>query len=236
MADEKGLVWKYNQINDVFTYSDQHNNIYSFSPSSQTSHALLLAADFIDYNYDGSSLTLISQVDNKKYLEEYDLGKQELIKKMELPNVANYSFSNQTRAPYLSLYDSHNLDLYLINKNNWLETQHIANVKNWIFVNKDNIIYHNDWEIVMFNLENLSSTVLNRFSDPIENLLWHSRDNYYIFASKNSIYVGDIKTGIITKLFTAEEIAGVDLDVAKNTLYFSIKLGQQTGVYKLLLK
>ena len=208
----------------------------SLDKNNKTNTLLLQDVDNLDYKQDGSSLFIITQVENKKYLVEISLTSSDVVQKIELPNSANYRFAATNKNSYLSLYDEKNFSLYLIDKIDWRQSFQINDVKDWEYINRDTIIYHNGWEISSLNLKNNSYKILARLSDPIKEILWHDKDNYYIFSTADSLIAGDINTNTLTTLFKAQSIGTIALDSRNDTLYFYAKLGRQHGVYKLLLK
>lgn len=236
MPDNKNLSWKYDRDNDSFYYSDKLKSIYKLDKNNKTSTLLVEGIDYLDYKQDGLSIFTIAQKENKKYLIETSTVTSELIQEIELPNSANYRFAAKNKNSYLSLYDEKNKSLYLIDKNDWGQSFQINDVIDWTYINRDNIIYHNGWEISSLNLKNNTYKILVRLSAPIKEILWHDKDNYYIFSSANSLVAGDINTNILTPLFKAQEIENIALDSKNDIMYFYAKIGRQAGVYKLLLK
>lgn len=236
IPDNKNLSWKYDRDNDSFYYSDPLKSIYRLDKNNKTSTLLIKNIDYLDYKEDGSSIFTITQKENKKYLVETNTITSKLIQEIELPNSANYRFAAKNKNSYLSLYDDKNKSLYLIDKNDWGQSFQINDVIDWTYIDRDNIIYHNGWEISSLNLKNNNYKILIRLSSPVKEIIWHDKDSYYIFSNADSLTAGDINTNILTPLFKAQEIANISLDSKSDTIYFYAKVGRQTGVYKLLLK
>ncbi|MDI3496459.1 MAG: hypothetical protein PWQ35_480 [Patescibacteria group bacterium] len=230
------LNWKYDKDNQgIYAYL-KNGEIIKINENRTSSSTLLLLPYIQDFKQDQKKLFVISKENEKQYFKEYNLETKEEIKKMELPSIGRYLFFDNDKNDFISLYDQENDSLYLIDKNNWEKSFIFNQVKDWVFINKNNLIYHNGWEIIFFDLENNSSFLVSRVSDPIEKIIWHEKENYFIFSTKNSIQAGDLKTNILTTLFKTEKIGDLALDKKNNILYFYAQVGQQSGIYKLLLK
>lgn len=236
LPELKNLSWKYDKDNDSIYYSDASKSIYKLDKNNKTSTLLLQDVDNLDYKQDGSSLFIITQLENKKYLVEISLTTSDVVQKIELPNSANYRFAATNKNSFLSLYDERNFSLYLIDKIDWRQSFQINDVKDWEYINRDTIIYHNGWEISSLDLKNNSYKILARLSDPIKEILWHDKDNYYIFSTADSLIAGDINTNTLTPLFKTQSIGTIALNSRNDTLYFYGEIGRQHGIYKLLLK
>lgn len=228
--------WKYDKDNEqIYSYS-QSGTVLRIEKDRKSSTVLFEAETILDHKEDDGSLFVISEISNKKYLLEYNLSNQEELRRFELPTLGNYNFFPTSSAVHLTLYDEQNSSLYLINKEDWQKSFIINQVKGWVYIDRDRIIYHNGWEITLLNLKEDTSILLDRVSEPIDKILWHDRENYYIFSTNAGIHVGDLKTNILATLFRSENLKDIALDSKSNTLYFFADIGQQSGVYRLLLK
>jgi hypothetical protein len=228
--------WKYNKKEDFIYYASRTNTINRLEGDGKTTTTLLKTANYLDYKIEDNSIFTISQVENKKYLQEYNISDQQELKKMELPSIGDYFFSPSNKNNYLALYDKKNSSLYLINKENWQKSITINRIKDWDWIDKNRIIYHNGWEIILFNINDDVSSLLKRVSEPINEIIWHDKENYFIFSTDKNLQAGDLQASPLTTLFKTEKIGEMTLDIKKNILYFYTEIGQQKGIYKLLLK
>ncbi|MDP2684765.1 MAG: hypothetical protein Q8P20_07065, partial [bacterium] len=110
------------------------------------------------------------------------------------------------------------------------------NVTSWQWLNDEQLLYSNNWEIYLFDLRQNQSTLITRVSEEIKTILWHSENDYLIFSTITSLNVADLKNGTITTIFKTEKIVSPLMDDRGDALYFYAKIGQQEGVYKLLLQ
>ena len=234
--DVQDLSWKYDKDNNSIYYTTTSNSIYRLDRDYKTATLLLKANQFFDYKQYGNSIFIISQLDNKKYLQEFDISSQQELKVMELPSLGNYLFYPGNKNGHLTLYDKKNSSLYLINTDDWQKSFNINQVKGWEIIDNHRIIYHNGWEITLLNTENGTSRLLARVSEPIQEIAWHGEENYFIFSTTNSLQAGDLRSNLLTTLFKTQEIGDITLDSKADLLYFYADIGQQAGVYKLLLK
>lgn len=227
--------WKFDKDNGLI-YTSEEDQILRLEKDKGTMMPLLQIENFLDFKEDGNSLFVISDIENNKYLLEYNLNTKLEVRRFELPALGNYKFFSTSSSDHLTLFDEQNSSLYLIDKDDWQDSYIISQVKDWQFIDKNRIIYHNGWEITMLNLSDGISVLLDRVSEPIEKILWHSEENYYIFTTNAGIHVGDLRTNILTSLFKTEHLGDIALDSENDILYFFADIGQQSGVYRLLLK
>lgn len=227
--------WKYDRDNSSIYYT-ANKSIFRFEKDNTASLIISNIENYLDYKQDGNLLFLILEIDDDKFLKEYDINTQQEIKSMELPKVGNYLFFPGAKNGHLTLYDEQNSSLYLINKNDWQKSSIINQVRDWVFINKTQMIYHNGWEIFLLDLKEDSSRLLTRVSEPISKIIWHDRENYYIFSTVNTLQAGDLRSNLLTTLFKTEKIGDIALDSKQDLLYFYSEIGQQSGVYKFLLK
>jgi len=234
--NETALSWKYDNDNNSIYYKTNSNSIYRLENDFKTSTNILSERSFLDYKQEGDSIFIVSEQNNRKYLQEFDISTQQELKMMELPTLGNYLFYSGNKNGHITLYDKQNSSLYLIDKNDWQKSFNIGQVKDWQFIDKNRIIYHNGWEITLLNTQDGTSYLLARVSDLIQKITWHSEENYFIFSTTGSIQAGDLQGNMLTTLFKTQEIGDIALDSKKNILYFYANIGQQAGIYKLMLK
>jgi len=153
-----------------------------------------------------------------------------------LPNNGHYIFHSSGQAT-LELYDEQNKTLYLIDPNNLTSGgRTIHDITSWQWLDNNTLLYNNNWEIYFFNLQQNKPSLLTRVGEEIKEIIWHKDGNYLIFSTANSLNAYDLKAGLITKIFQTEKISAPVLNGKDNTLYFWAKIGQQEGVYSLLLQ
>lgn len=226
--------WYYEYDNDKLYY--QHNNSISLLTNDyKTSSLILQGENYTDYEVRSENIFTITEDKNKVYLRNYNIDSKINTNELSLPTIGDYSFDNGNQK-YLAVYDQKNLTLYLININNWQDSTIIKNIKSWSWINENELIYNNNWEINHFNLENKKIQLITRVSDDIEQVLWNTSKNYFIFSTFNGINVGDTNNKNIINIFKTEKVKNITLDEKNNLLYFYAKNGQQEGIYKIILQ
>ena len=171
-------------------------------------------------------------------LNTYDLNKEEVNKTISLP-LSKYSFQN-TQHHLINLYDKSHKILYLIQPDSPFKPlqESLNNVENSFWLNDENIIYTDNFEIWKFNLNSGEKTLLTRISSEIENIIAHPKNNYILFLANNTINVlelDDREKYNITKILELKDIKNLMIDEKGDTIYFSSQIGSQKGIFKLAI-
>lgn len=145
------------------------------------------------------------------------------IMKIILPK-SNYNISFKDEN--LTLYDNKFKTLYVIDSSSNITPikETINNVKIFQSINKNRIIYANDFEIWLLDFSSNQRRLLTRQSEPVTGALWHESNNYIIFATQNSVKVLELddreKYNILT-LAQLENISDLAINKQNNTLFFT---------------
>ena len=87
--------------------------------------------------------------------------------------------------------------------------------------------------------KNGKKILLTRISEPLSEVIWHPNNNNIIYVTKKSVNVielDDREKYNITKLIELEKIERPILNKKGDILYFSAKIGNQEGIYKLYIQ
>ncbi len=227
--------WLYDNNNGKL-YFQNNNSINRFDENSKTTTLLISGATYIDYLPKQNSLFTITSGQNQVKLESYLLKNLQLDSNWILPASGEYSFVKNIMSR-LAIYDSRNRTLYLFDEAD-LNAGPIVirDIKNWAMMNDNSLIYTNDFEIYIFNLTNSRVDLVTRRSEEINSIIWNNDGNYLIFSSPTTLNVLDFKNRNATLLFRAEKISSPALDGKNDNLYFWAQVGQQTGIYKMLMQ
>ncbi|MFA5155480.1 MAG: hypothetical protein WC453_03520 [Patescibacteria group bacterium] len=227
--------WHYDESGDRLYYRSRGSLAY-LDIGDRTIHSLPGGAELLAYEPRGGKLFAVRSENNRTVLTKYALTDQKTEQQLVLPNVGHYRFQSDGR-PNLALYDDQNKTLYLIDPDNLaggLRT--INNINSWAWLDDNTLLYNNNWEIYLFDLQQNKAALLTRMGEELRDLLWNDRNNYLVFSTADSLNTYDLKIGLSTKIFRAAQVGPPVLDEKSGTLYFWAKVGQQAGVYSLLLQ
>lgn len=228
------------QWSDNILYYQDKNSIYQLD-AVNLPKKIIGNKKFSDYLVKGDYLYLINSAKQTAGLAAIDLASGQQIKDIGLPTPANYSFINQEQA-LLNVYDNDHETLYLIDP---LAAYYpplveiINNVKTTFWASGNDLLYTNDFEIWLYNLQTREKTLITRISDTINNAVRHPNKNYIIYSTKQTINVIELderEKRNITELVKFDLIYSLALNSTGNILYFSGKIGKAEGLYKLLIQ
>lgn len=226
----------YNDKDQNRLYYQNGNSLNYFSLNSRASTLIMNGENYLDYEPRGDNLFLVTIKNGQTVLQKYSLKTKKIEQELRLPTVGHYAFIHEDRV-WLTLYDDQNKTLYLINPSNIISGgQTISGVVSWQWLDDQTLFYNNDWEIYLFDLQKNNNSLLTRVGEKIIKIIWNENKNYLIFSTANSLSAYDQKIGLITKILTVNSVATPVLDNPNDTLYFWAKIGQQEGVYSLLLQ
>lgn len=226
--------WQYSSSDDRIYYS-RPGSISRLETDNKTSKIIAQGENYLTYEPRNDKIFFVVISDGKIWLRGQTIDGGERAGELELPNAGNYQFCTGNEK-YLCLYDNNNATLYLINPNNWNDAAIIKNAKNWSWINDNELIYNDAWEISIFKLNSNSSNLITRFSEPISEVIWNKDGNYFIFSTDTSIHIGDSKNAETITIFKTEKVGPMVLDEKNNLLYFYAKINQQEGIHKLQLQ
>jgi hypothetical protein len=234
LIGQKKAIWHYSNFDNLIYYSDGLS-INRIESDNRTISTIIKGEEYLNFESRNEIMFAVVKNNNQITLKSYSAKTGEKSGQIELPPVGDYIFKYED-SKYICLYDQKNLTLYLINPADMNDYSVIRGIKSWSWINESEIIYNNDWEINIFNIDSGQSTLITRVSEVINNIIWHKNGLYFIFSTDNKINAVDTQTRIVTTIFQSENIAYPLLDEKNNFLYFYSKIGNQPGVYKMLLQ
>ncbi len=226
--------WYYDDFNNQIYYSNK-DSINRLEPDNKTISTIIKGEEYLSYEPRGDYLFAVVKSGNKLILKEYQIKTGENLGQVELPAIGDYRFK-QEDANRLCLYDNKNLTMYLINPTNIQDISKISNIKSWSWINKGELIYNTDWEINIFNITTRKTSLVTRVSEIINSVIWNKRGSYIIFATDKSLNTSTLYDGNALTILRTENISQPVLDENNNLLYFYGQIGQQTGIYKIVLQ
>ena len=231
-----GLTNWYDDENSGRLYYQNKGSLNYLQTSSQANVTVLSGGNYLTYEPQGDNLFLVSNENSQTVLEQYSFKTQKIEQEINLPAVGRYLFVAEGRR-FLTLSDTQNNTLYILDPANIANGgENINNVLSWQWLDDYTLLYNNSWEIYRLDLRQNQSSLLTRVGQKIIKIIWNSRSNYLIYSTADGLYAYDLPVGLTTKIFTAEKVASPTLDESSGTLYFWAKIGQQEGIYSLLLQ
>ncbi len=229
--------FNYKWNGDTLCYQDK-NSIYRLE-SSNLPKKIIGDKIFNDYLIKNNYLYLIIKSGQTVNLEVIDIATGENIKNINMPAAENYSFIDPEQN-LLNLYDSGHKILYLIDPLSAYQplVEIINNVKTIFWANSTNLLYANDFEIWLYNLETKNKILITRISDTINNAILHPSKDYIIYSTDhtiNAIELDEREKRNITELIKFDSINSFILTKG-DILYFSGKIGNSQGLYKFLIQ
>lgn len=227
--------WYYDENNNRLYY--QNANSLGYLDTNQKNGTLVLSGEtYLTYEARDDQLFVVVKNQGKTILKKYSIAQRQLEQEINLPSVGSYKFVS-SGYNFLTLYDEQNQTLYLINPtdiNNKIVT--LNKVISWNWIDDNNLLYNNNWEIYRLDINLNTNVLITRVGEAISSLAWNAKKNYLIFSTAKSLNALDLVTGNITKIFQTEKISSPVLNEKSDMLYFWAKVGQQEGVYSLLLQ
>lgn len=246
ITDLKRFKWGQNG-NDLFYQTA--DGIFSLNLSTQKSEPVLSGEKskselfdnkaIVDFFIKDDNLYLISRAKDGLALYVISWQNGEYLRKIELPNSPAIAFTNKADR-FLSLYDSKNKTSYLVDPLAYYPLKEtINNINKATWIDENRLLYSNDFEIFIMDANSGKKTLLTRLSSAINEVFWHKSNNYVIFTSGhsiNSLELDERDKRNTIELFSLDNVGAAKLSSLGDTLYFSGKIGNQRGLYKLTIE
>ena len=231
--------------NSNIAYYQNDNSFNSFDFDASVNKKILNNEEILDFLIKKNNLFYIAKVKSEEnhlnniiQLKIKLLENKEINKEIELPYSSQYSlvyYQNNL----LNIYDARHKILYLVDPflhdNSIVEI--INNVK-YLAWSENKLLYANDFEIWIFDLENKQKRILTRISEPISKIVWHPSNNYILYSTTQSINVLELDEDNqrnIIKLITSQKINSFFINKKADTVYFDGSVNSINGLYKLSL-
>ncbi len=226
------------QDNDSLIYK-LDNSLQSYNINNKKIETVKSELSFDDFLVKDSNLFTVARGEQSSQLSIQNIKDNELNINFDLPK-AEYHFAHQAHN-LLNLYDDKHQILYLIDPFSTFKIlkDAISNTKESVWINNNSLLFANDFEIWLYDANHQNRTLLTRISEPIKKIIWHPSNNYVIYATSkniNTIELDKRDKFNITRLLEFDDIKGPVLDLNGKTLYFSARIGNQEGVYKLTIQ
>ena len=229
--------FNYKWSGNTLYYQDK-NSIYRLEASGLPKK-IIGGKIFNDYLVKNNYLYLIIRSGAASNLEVMDAATGESLKNINLPAAPNYTFINPGQT-LLNLYDNSHKILYLIDPLSSYQplAEIINNVKTTFWTDANNLLYINDFEIWLYNLQTKNKILITRISETINDAILHPSKDYIIYSTKqtiNAIELDEREKRNSTELIAFDSIDSFKL-TEDNILYFLGKIGNVQGLYKFLIQ
>jgi hypothetical protein len=228
--------FNYKWSGNILYYQDK-NSIYRLD-SSNSPKKIISDKIFNDYLVKNNYLYLIIKSGQAINLEVINTATGQNLKNINLPAAPNYSFIDE-KQNLLNIYDNDHKILYLIDPFSAYQplVEIINNIKTTFWINSSNLLYANDFEIWLYNLETKNKILITRISDTINNAILHPSKDYIIYSTErtiNAIELDEREKRNSTELIKFDAINSFLL--TNDVIYFSEKIGNSEGLYKFLIQ
>ncbi len=240
----KNIKWNNNNHNQI--YYQYGNSVNNFDLEKNIFQQLFIAQDIKDFLLVNEKLIIINKESDKTIMQIISLSENDKKQTIELPYSSEYQLLDYGNK-YIHLYDAQHEILYLIDLNSTINPikETINNIKLIAWNNDEHLLYANDYEIWLLSLKKDTlfsggneKKLLTRLSQKIINIAWHPNNNYILYATSKSINIMDLSNQEkenITELISLNNIYNASFLPNKNLVYFSAKIGNKEGIYKLEL-
>ena len=226
--------WHYDD-NSGYLYYQNKNSINRVDINNKTNSLVISGDNYLDYKIIQDKIFALTTKNNQVFLDSYYLKNSDFENQWTMPSSGHYSFVDIPN--YLAVYDDKNRTLYLFNETiTGSSPAIIRNIKNWTVYNDQSLIYTNDFEIYIYNFASSRSDLITRRSEEIDSVIYNATGNYLIFSTPNSLNAFDFKNWSATLLFKSEKVSTPTMDEKNKNLYFWARVGQQEGVYQIMMQ
>ncbi len=232
-SEAYNLQWDQNKAK---LYYQLANQIRCLNVTDNSSQSFLSQGKYLAYTTYQNKLYTVEKIDNNIYLHIYNSENSLLESTVNLPE-GLYNF--ETRDDHLSLYDSKNQSLYLLNNSTQIPiTKKLEKVQDWQWIGNTYIVWYNDFEIYSMDISNGRPNLIIRISEKITGLAWNKAKYYLLYSSEKNIWIVNLNLEKIIpiNILQAKAINNLSLDEKNQIVYFYADIDDKLGIYKLQLK
>jgi WD40 repeat protein len=243
---------KWDESSDNILYGVKKNKLYQIDLATPKIDPIIdleigPSDNFLDYKIINRNLYYIKTDKTSSFILNENLNDQENLLRIKLARALNYAFI-EGNDKFLTILDKENQKLFLIN------TEFFPNIafsdkseelidqleaKNALWQPGSNrLLYYNDFEIWIYDLDSNKKEIINRYSEEIEEVIWHPNYQYLAVLIGSEIKVLEIsETGKnIIDLVKLEDIKNISVDALGEKLYFIGQIDKKEGLYELGLQ
>jgi dipeptidyl aminopeptidase/acylaminoacyl peptidase len=241
-ATSDSLDIKWGENNDEIFYIKKtkgENLINSFNLTTKEEKSILKEKEIMDFIIKAGRLYYISRGLARSDFKAAEISSGKIISSIELPYSSEYEFINPVQE-LINLIDKKHQTLYLIDPFPQFPLKEtINNVKYTDWNEGGKLLYGNDFEIWLFDLNSRQNILLTRISETINNIFWHPNNNYIIYLTGdtvNALELDDREKRNLTEIVRLDKISDIFLNKKGDALYFVSQIGNEEGLFKLIIQ
>ncbi len=233
----RNLQWDTENSDKIYYQNNKQIGMYDLS--SREAKMIFSNKDINEYLPLGNTLYLITQTNNSSVFNIYDIESQTIVKTVNIPR-SDYSLKYSTKSQITLFDESFNI-LFLINPDSIIRPlkETISNVSLVSWINDDELIYANDFEIWIFNKNSLEKKLITRISRKITSIFWLPTNGHILFSTDKDLSIVELDVREkynITKIINLNEIKNANLGLEGSAIYFYSEIENEKGVYKLFIE
>lgn len=218
---------KWDQNNDNLLYGLNRAGLWQIDLAKNkiTPSAKIAAAE--DFMADGDTLYYL--VNGALYTNHGALAG-----KIEINDCPACRISEQ-KSGHLMLFDGVNQKIKFIDLSGTSKSVSAA-AKNYVWLNNDVLLFYNDWELYIFDLNKKEPELITRLGHPIDSAVWQPQGRHIVFVSENKIKMIELDDRELRNvIILAENVSADDLQINRSgkDIYFNGSHNGQAGIYKL---
>jgi len=221
----------------LYFFDNKSLNLYSYG-EAQANPVQKISGSLDDYSVNGNELRMVSRAADKAFLIIYDLSQGKDIRRIELPYSEGYKLKKSNNS-LVSLLDEKRNILYIIDPLSRAPSKEtIENVKVLYWMDENNLLYANDFEIWKINASSGNKELFTRLSDPIKDVIWHPSGDFIIYSTANSLNLLETSGSErkVIELVKLDQVSAPALDKNGEIIYFYGAIREKKGIYKLRIR
>ncbi|MEK7097760.1 MAG: PEGA domain-containing protein [Patescibacteria group bacterium] len=241
ITENSAVDFRWDYKNNKVNYLIRENGLISiknydfFTLSSKTLFTSKPEDEIADYFVKNNDIYILNRKKDMTKLNIYN--QKNLIASIELINSSDYSFASADNG-YLNLTNNSLQKIYLISPEPNFQIEEIIDANKISWINGSQYITATDFEIWLNDIRTKDKFLLTRISSPIKEIIWHPSNNYIIFTTDSyisTIELDNREKRNITELIKLEHISDTTYNKNGDALYFRTRIGNQEGLYKLVI-
>jgi len=238
--DKQGKNFQWDINSNEYIYYANNTGINKYRVNDKAVTKILESNNIGSFFAQKDLIYFLSNEKDATMLSIFNIKENKISKKINLP-MSDYSFINKDH-DLLNIFDEKHDMLYILDINSSFKQlkDSLSNIsKNNYWINDTQLLYANDFEIWMYDLESSRKKLITRISKKITNVAWLPTNGHILFSTANSINVielDDREKYNITNLIESDQIKNPVLNKIGDTLYFYADSDGKKGIYKLAIE